>query len=113
MFAQRVSTYPQLSSIWPSSPDGLFFVPSFLTPLTKIGGVKFTDAAFTCIPSYAMAVICLKRKHHSYHSCPTHATFGGFEKSRFGRGNHKMALVSFQKTENIIQSNTQTKLGFF
>ncbi len=50
---------------------------------------------------------------NSYHSYPTHAAFGGFKKSGFGRENHKMALSAFQKTKNIIQSNTQTKLGFF
>ncbi|MEO1513458.1 MAG: aldehyde dehydrogenase family protein [Bacteroidota bacterium] len=50
---------------------------------------------------------------NSYHSYPTHAAFGGFKKSGFGRENHKMALAAFQKTKNIIQSNTQTKLGFF
>ncbi len=48
-----------------------------------------------------------------YHSYPTHAAFGGFKKSGFGRENHKMALQAFQKTKNIIQSNSQTKLGFF
>ncbi len=48
-----------------------------------------------------------------YHSYPTHAAFGGFKKSGFGRENHKMALASFQRTKNIFQSNSQQKLGFF
>ncbi|MCF6297235.1 MAG: aldehyde dehydrogenase family protein, partial [Flavobacteriaceae bacterium] len=48
-----------------------------------------------------------------YHAYPTHAAFGGFKKSGFGRENHKMALASFQRTKNIFQSNVQQKLGFF
>ncbi|VAW13388.1 Aldehyde dehydrogenase [hydrothermal vent metagenome] len=48
-----------------------------------------------------------------YHAYPTHAAFGGFKKSGFGRENHKMALASFQRTKNIFQSNAQQKLGFF
>ena len=50
---------------------------------------------------------------NAYHSYPTHAAFGGFKKSGFGRENHKMALAAFQKTKNIIHSNVQAKLGFF
>src|SRR5689334_3684298 len=48
-----------------------------------------------------------------YHLYPAHAAFGGYKKSGFGRGNHKMMLDHYQQTKNVLVSYSPKPLGFF
>ncbi len=48
-----------------------------------------------------------------YHAMPTHAAFGGYKKSGFGRECHKSALDAYQQVKNVIFSGTEEPLGFF
>eukprot|EP01036_Dinobryon_divergens_P028032 gene28032-36915_t len=48
-----------------------------------------------------------------YHAYPSHAPFGGYKKSGFGRECHKMMLNSYRNTKNILVSYDKNKLGFF
>lgn len=48
-----------------------------------------------------------------YHHYPSHAPFGGYKKSGFGRETHKMMLDHYRQTKNMLISYDQNKLGFF
>ena len=48
-----------------------------------------------------------------YHHYPSHASFGGYKQSGFGRENHMMMLNNYRHTKNILTSYDQNKLGFF
>mmetsp|Transcript_11401 Transcript_11401/g.17344 ORF Transcript_11401/g.17344 Transcript_11401/m.17344 type:complete len:497 (-) Transcript_11401:174-1664(-) len=48
-----------------------------------------------------------------YHLYPSHAPFGGFKQSGFGRECHKATLDAYRQTKNIIISFDKNKLGFF
>lgn len=48
-----------------------------------------------------------------YHAYPSHAPFGGFKKSGFGRECHLMMLEQYQQTKNMLISFDKNKLGFF
>mmetsp|Transcript_20073 Transcript_20073/g.28744 ORF Transcript_20073/g.28744 Transcript_20073/m.28744 type:complete len:519 (-) Transcript_20073:148-1704(-) len=48
-----------------------------------------------------------------YHTYPSHAPFGGYKKSGFGRECHKMMLSSYRHTKNMLISYDKNKLGFF
>jgi aldehyde dehydrogenase len=48
-----------------------------------------------------------------YHAYPSHAPFGGYKKSGFGRETHKMMLGHYRQTKNMLISYNKNKLGFF
>ncbi len=48
-----------------------------------------------------------------YHHYPTHAAFGGYKKSGFGREGHKKALEHYQQTKNLLVSYGVNPMGFF
>lgn len=48
-----------------------------------------------------------------YHAYPSHAPFGGYKKSGFGRETHKMMLGHYRQTKNMLVSYNKNKLGFF
>jgi aldehyde dehydrogenase len=48
-----------------------------------------------------------------YHTCPSHAAFGGYKKSGIGRETHKMMLDHYQRTKNVLVSDSTKALGFF
>ena len=48
-----------------------------------------------------------------YHVYPSHAAFGGYKQSGFGREGHKMALEHYQQTKNLMVSYSNKALGFF
>ena len=48
-----------------------------------------------------------------YHLYPTHAAFGGYKNSGFGRENHKMMLDHYQQTKNLLVSYGTSKLGLY
>lgn len=48
-----------------------------------------------------------------YHAYPSHAPFGGYKKSGFGRETHKMMLDHYRQTKNMLISYNKEKLGFF
>ena len=48
-----------------------------------------------------------------YHDYPSHAPFGGYKKSGFGRENHLMMLNHYRQTKNMLISYNKNKLGFF
>jgi len=48
-----------------------------------------------------------------YHLYPTHATFGGYKKSGFGKECHVSTLNNYRHTKNIIMSVSTQKNGFF
>ncbi|CAM3299715.1 Aldehyde dehydrogenase B [Flavobacterium longum] len=50
---------------------------------------------------------------NSYHAYPSHAPFGGYKKSGFGRETHKMMLDHYRQTKNMLVSYDKNKLGFF
>lgn len=51
--------------------------------------------------------------HTHTQAYPSHAPFGGYKKSGFGRECHKMMLNSYRNTKNILISYDKNKLGFF
>jgi len=50
---------------------------------------------------------------NNYHAYPAHAAFGGYKQSGVGRENHKMMLVHYQQTKNMLVSYSPNALGFF
>jgi aldehyde dehydrogenase len=48
-----------------------------------------------------------------YHVYPSHAAFGGYKLSGFGRECHKMALEHYQQTKNMLVSYSDKALGLF
>ena len=48
-----------------------------------------------------------------YHAYPSHAPFGGYKKSGFGRETHLMMLNHYRQTKNMLISYSKQKLGFF
>ncbi|MGL2966760.1 aldehyde dehydrogenase family protein [Flavobacterium sp. XGLA_31] len=50
---------------------------------------------------------------NSYHAYPAGAPFGGYKQSGIGRENHKMMLVHYRQTKNMLISYNKNKLGFF
>lgn len=48
-----------------------------------------------------------------YHLYPSHAPFGGFKQSGFGRECHKMTMEAYRQPKNILISFDKKKLGFF
>ncbi|WOO41795.1 aldehyde dehydrogenase family protein [Rubellicoccus peritrichatus] len=48
-----------------------------------------------------------------YHVYPTHASFGGYKNSGFGRETHRMMLNSYRHTKNILTSYSQSPMGLF
>jgi aldehyde dehydrogenase len=48
-----------------------------------------------------------------YHLYPSHAAFGGYKQSGFGRENHKMMLDHYQQTKNLLVSYSNKAQGFF
>lgn len=48
-----------------------------------------------------------------YHAYPSHAPFGGYKKSGFGRETHKMMLNHYRHTKNMLISYDKNRLGFF
>jgi aldehyde dehydrogenase len=50
---------------------------------------------------------------NQYHAYPAGAPFGGYKQSGIGRENHKMMLVHYRQTKNMLISYDKNKLGFF
>ncbi|EME26890.1 Aldehyde dehydrogenase [Galdieria sulphuraria] len=48
-----------------------------------------------------------------YHEYPSHAAFGGYKKSGFGRECHKLTLEHYQQLKNIIISYSPQPTGLF
>jgi aldehyde dehydrogenase len=48
-----------------------------------------------------------------YHVYPSHAAFGGYKQSGFGRETHKIALDHYQQTKNLMVSYSNKAQGFF
>ena len=48
-----------------------------------------------------------------YHAYPSHAPFGGYKKSGFGRETHLMMLNHYRQNKNMLISYDKNKLGFF
>lgn len=48
-----------------------------------------------------------------YHLYPSHASFGGYKKSGFGRETHMMMLNAYRHTKNIITSYNKAATGMF
>jgi len=48
-----------------------------------------------------------------YHLYPSHAPFGGYKQSGFGRECHKMALSHYRNVKNMLVSYDTHKLGFY
>lgn len=48
-----------------------------------------------------------------YHHYPSHAPFGGYKKSGFGRETHKMMLDHYRATKNMLVSYSKSPLGFY
>ena len=48
-----------------------------------------------------------------YHIYPSHAAFGGYKESGFGRENHKLMLEYYTETKNLLVSYSEKNAGFF
>ena len=50
---------------------------------------------------------------NQYHTYPSHAPFGGYKQSGFGRENHKMMLSHYRQTKNMLISYDKNATGLF
>lgn len=48
-----------------------------------------------------------------YYALHSHAPFGGYKNSGFGREGHKMALDQYRQTKNMLISSSKNRVGFY
>ena len=50
---------------------------------------------------------------NNYHAYPSHAPFGGYKKSGYGRETHKMMLSAYRQNKNVIISYSDDEAGLY